>query len=132
MIKTVSLETAKKLKEAGFRHGTYLCWTTWSEYASMGIGTDLGPYYRMQGYQDFILDWVSAPTTDELLEELPYRITRENYIAELWIHKNSSDYVVCYTGQPHTDNKYFENESLPEALASMWIYLKQQDLLKGG
>ena len=111
MIKTVSLETAKLLMDAGFPQNT-------CQMRNMLLLQSDIQYYQC-----------ALPTTDELLEELPYRIVGEHYILELVIFKNSGDYTIGYKGKPDTSNAWVENESLPEALANMWLRLKKEGLL---
>lgn len=115
MIKTVSLETAKKLKEAGFRKDTYFFWNL-----------DLELNWYIQPVQGLF----KSPTTDELLEELhTAHITLGNLMFKKVIRKKVIKYQCQYGNQDQSP--FFENESLHEALASMWLWLKAEGLLKG-
>lgn len=141
MIKTVSLETAKRLKEAGFRQDK-------SSFYSVYSGDN-----RQKGYEGYQPHWmivdsncasarrnntknekwpdeqIAMPNTDELLEELPkilngfeFRIT--GLIGDMW--------DVSYWEIGHKDERIFENfmnKLLPEALAQMWLHLKKEGLL---
>ena len=119
MIQTVSLETAKLLKEAGFRQDTEMFWypnpngTTWDYIL---VTKD---FKRVSGG----LIYTAAPTTDELLEELPSRLNEHSGV--LLIFKETDAYEVCYGGH---DNRFI-NVSLPEALAQCWLWLRKEKLI---
>lgn len=128
MTRTVSLETAKQLKEAGFSQDSPF---NWVEYSS--------EYMPKVFFSEYGLDTVryikicSAPTTDELLEELPITIPYFDKQGNLGMCKHEKGYSVYY----EVENDYekssifnvFVNESLPEALAQMWLWLKKEGLL---
>lgn len=99
MIKTVSLDTAKLLKEARFPQ---MC--------------QYGEPVTKKGVHEVF----DKPTTDELLEELPYAIN---------INKGPFEYRVSYHIVARVDNINFLDKSLPEALAQMWLFLKKENLL---
>lgn len=136
MIKTVGLETAKALKEIGFNKDTYFwhivpCQShgmiPWGVIEDKVRAEEWNPEYTY-----------AAPTTDELLEELPYSIIRDGESYFLEVHKYDSYYRVFYRKyeQIHAGEYRFRNlaeptnNSLPEALAAMWLWLNKQDLLK--
>lgn len=114
--KTVSLKTAQELKAAGFPQNT-----THYSFRPDGEAFILqDPSKRREHY-------IAAPSSDEILEELPEEIKDND--DWLTIQKANGLYCVMYTqyGQP---KPYFENASLVEALSAMWLYLKQQGLLE--
>lgn len=123
MIKTVSLETAKLLKENGFRQDTHFFWANPHNKYSLWTKTDVYSW----GYEHTIQDWIdesnpvlyAAPTTDELLEKLPPDLMiREAFNLRYEVgHVNIND------------GKLFGHEYLPEALAQMWLYHKKEGLL---
>lgn len=124
-IKTVSIETAKLLKEAGFPQRTGMVWRKYQGWICEPIEND----YAEKGWYSVEIEEKAAPTTDELLEELPYdQIT----IA----HNRDGFYVGCYkTGKidPCDSGEFmigFRNILLSEALARMFLHLKQQNLLE--
>lgn len=128
MIKTVSLETALALAEAGFlEDGIHFFWGRRKN--------PFGGHYKhdlFSSTEPGLIECVAAPTSDEILEELPYRIAAlkpQQYILELVIHKHSGDFTVGYRGEPFTRNKWITSESLPEALASMWLWLHKEKLV---
>lgn len=110
MIKTVSLETAKKLKDAGFRQDTEIFFNKGGKY-------------------------IAAPTTDELLDELPDHIVidnrqfggdKRNSIGTLVI--GNPNYIFNVQYRPDI-SPCFKNESFPEALAQMYLFLAKEGLL---
>lgn len=114
MIKIVSLETAKLLKEAGFRQDT-------SNYHEVLLnGNSILTSHPLQYNENY-----ASPTTDELLEELPDFIIRNNYRASLKILKDIGGFAVTYQST-REDVQMCCNESLCEALAQMWLCLKTQ------
>lgn len=133
MIKTVSLDMAKLLKENGFRQDTSLIWAKPFDINNNFTGDELevetNDWLRYQGMQHAI--FCAAPTTDELLEELPEEIET---IAKgsLTINKLNNKYEVLYDDglERLVCLMICTNESLSEALASMWLYLKREGLLK--
>lgn len=131
MIKTVSLDTARKLKESGFRQDTEY---SWAESSSV---MDSHLVHKSNFAACIVKDWFSAPTTDELIEELPACIVKEQEPKKdvncwLEIEKTYADeYIVAYR---HSQSELYEviNQSLPESLASMYLWLKSQGLLTNG
>lgn len=135
MIPTVSLETAKLLKENGFPQDSEKVfthpWKSWvySEDTSIWIIIDS----TSRNNREFI----SAHTTDELLEELPYHIKYKGHgSSDLLITKGSKIYSVRYMDSycfPHRTKAYcqalFTRELLPEALSLMWLHLNKEGLL---
>lgn len=134
MIKTVSLETSKALKEAGFRQDTSYFWYTGYE--------PRGPIYFKTDLHLMNIKYIhhsngfASPTSDEILEELPSSIiwnSTEPY--GLRIEKDSDKYVtVWYYRENHCGESSldkFGSESLPEALAQMYLWLSKEGLLKG-
>lgn len=111
MIHKVSLETAKLLKENGFRKECHF------GYCDGELECNPSP-----------TEWpIYAPTTDELLEELPwhtqiYKGTDGN-LGQYICHLDARSVI----GQKET--KWFYHKDLCEALAQMWLYLKKEGLL---
>lgn len=127
MIKTVSLETAKLLEKNGFPHESSFAYclhvvTVGSDYVhtvwdGQGINS-CGTQYRK----------VYAPTTDELLEELPNMFEYNHYAAELIIQRGKEWKWSC---RYVTTKEYVYStldENLCEALAQMWLWLKKEGL----
>lgn len=136
MIKTVSLETAKALKEAGFRQDDidfHLVFCT--------VGTSSEP--RWICYRDNVkgpsgFDCIPVPTTDELLEELPCIIQFDQEVGLLRLNiyrfgtETGEQWGCFYSLIKNIDHFVLQqtNESLPEALAQMWLWLKKEGLIK--
>jgi len=134
MIRTVSLETAKLLKENGFRQDSYHFYYPILEHevrmvkepyeraVSFPTGKTLRWELAMGYEEDYCgndVDKIAAPTTDEFLEELPAGTSIRKQFSlgfEVW-----NPYI--------KSGRLFINESLPEALAQCWIYLKKEGFL---
>lgn len=125
MIKTVSLKTAEALKESGWKKETYFAdylqkaeTVNWMKEHVRGLRRD---------------DFIYLPTTDELLEELPCDINGLGLLVCKIDAGNDGIYYVsyenCITRFSLTTN-VLKNESLPEALAAMWLYLVKEGLIK--
>lgn len=140
-IKTVSLKTAKELKEAGFGqegiHFYHYAHKKINEYhyrdcQVIGLRNDEAMYPSEHW------DRISAPTTDELLEELPKLIKKND-------STSTPEIVDWYFEIKYRDGKweagyhwyYYEymdgfiekSKSLPEALAQMYLFLAKEGLL---
>lgn len=129
MIKTVSLETAKLLKEAGFKQDTY-----WYHYEHKRLKEEDYKECKCEGlnhddvyYPEESWNKIAAPSTDELLEELPwhtqiYKGTDGN-LGQYICHLDARSVI----GQKET--KWFYHKDLCEALAQMYLFLKKEGLL---
>lgn len=137
MISTVSLETARALKEAGFPQKTLFLWASWSTgTCDMDNVVEFREFLewrkkREHGVKDQVWDAYAAPTTDELLAVLPSQLLNHT----LHIGKYDTEYEVWYEKYGiRIDQKIIMNhyrESLPEALAQMYLWLKKEGLLNG-
>lgn len=123
--KTTSLEISKLLKEAGVRQDTEFKWSEKLFHRPNELNIVL---HKSDARPSESVLLFAAFTTDELLEELPYRIGGDNFILDLVIHKNSEGFTVGYRGFPDKKNTWFKHESLPEALAQMYLWLKKEGL----
>lgn len=127
MIRTVNLETAKKLKDAGFKQDTQYYWK---------INPFNDEWYITSLRMDKRFAAFSAPTTDELLEELPACVVKEiasKHDVNCWLQIDKIGDSEYYVGYVHSQNVLYDlfNESLPEALSQMWLFLKKEGLLNG-
>lgn len=104
----VSLETAKRLKESGFPQGK----SYWEWVKPQGSEQ----WYLQDDYFPQADEMVSAPTTDELLAELP--ITT--------VVKQEDNSYSCFNPTIPVGT-YVKKESLPEALAELWLKVKGND-----
>ena len=134
-----SLELAKKLAEAGYpQENGYAYWqTTSGSNKTMIVGHhSLTPIKQRRYY--------FAPLATELLEELPKRIIASSKISnissrdvsreymllfgfkngEYWLRYRITDDYLGYT--PEISDEHF-----PNALAKLWLYLTENNLLEG-
>lgn len=114
-IMTVTLETAKKLKAAGFGQTQ----PYWAYLADAEKKDRLWSAYELLHDRELGRDIVAAPTTDELLAEMP---------SDIEIMKCEKFYDVYFYSE--TDCKNSErHELLCEALAAMYLWLAAEGLL---
>lgn len=76
----------------------------------------------------------ACPTSDEILELLPYRINPQNYPCDLNIWRGPKNWHVAYVNPVHIPQKkqWAYNgigESLVEELAQMYIFLRREKLI---
>lgn len=144
MINTVSLETAKLLKEKEFRQDTELFFcegNTYTEYevicGTFGIinketlDKTLVACYEVHPLRT--LQYYASPCTDELIAELPPWIIKCSVQDDLSICSCRDGWSIIYgisCGDRETCHEEV-NESLPESLAQMWLYLKSEGLIEG-
>lgn len=129
MIRTVSLQTARVLKEAGFGQKAELFWAI---YKTRGRTPVL--------YHDTVADaydvgeTFAAPTSDELLEELRKVKYDSMGFPALQIIWALGKWHVHYRNPPTEWSKNGSQEvgidnELPESLAKMWIWIKKEGIL---
>jgi len=143
-MKTVSLELAKQLKEKGYPQditfsGSYFYQGTINEIEKEE-GYVLLSHRELLGFKGAIK--ILAPTADEILERLPARITNPST-------RNMDRLTFFIRGHAGDDSKqdvrdgftleYWTNynqplvrirdDTLADAAAKMWLYLKENDLL---
>lgn len=132
MIKTVSLETAKLLKENGFRQDTHF-WHSERKYKRPDEENKvISSSYIGHGVHAKSRNIYAAPCTDELLEELPCDIDGLGLIICKIDSGNDGIYYVSYENcitHAYLTTTTFKNEYLPESLASMWLWLKKEGLI---
>ena len=129
MIKTVSLDTAKKLKEAGFPQESHFYYRYHAAFSG----------YEIENQDSFvrsIMDgsflWYAAPLADEILELLPWKLDfGDGLLKFLVISKVQGGYQVGYQNNEKHDyvDGYIGNEYLAIATAQMWMHLKHSNLL---
>lgn len=146
MIKTVSLETAQKLREAGYpQKDSYFHWSNAGKESELIHAPDgfddarINDHFRpedvLANKEKHFYVYYSAPTSDEILDELPWQvesgIDRGRLVVEKSFHtqKWKVTYVDMTTGGRFAQSN--EDESIAESAAKMWLYLKAQGLLKG-
>lgn len=121
----VSLELAKRLKEAGYPQESEFVWIfRESMYADRHYEVNRKNEWqlipRIKEPTDTCGEQVAAPLATELLEQLP--ITTKITV-KLSINSGSRGYIVQY------DKFEIGKYSLPDALAEMYLYLNENNLL---
>ena len=126
----VSLETAKKLKTAGWKKPTALAWVKHSPWF-LAENKELPEWelvpvsiFDIRGYEESYY----APTAEEVLRELPEKIDLNEWRRDLqfiFISPEKGKWEVSY-GQ----FKKFKNKSLAEAAAQMWLWCVEQGYIK--
>jgi len=149
---TVSQEMAQNLHKAGWRRaGSYFRWT--SKKGKWSIGTIMdSPTYGEDKLTDdpFLNDFYAAPTAEEILRELPMQVTRDRknkepgtgemidtYHLQIKVLKDNIVRIfyrrrgICFGGAKRTSSVlFFDNkDTLANALAAMWIFLKKSNFL---
>jgi hypothetical protein len=102
-----SLETAQKLKEAGFPQESAYEWAqhnAWHLYIA----------HPRHAY-------IAAPTAQELADELPYTVT-------IWKQgPNPDSFWGCKNGPRDSDEDMFGAPTIAEALAALWLAIHEKD-----
>lgn len=125
-MKTVSLELAKSLKEKGYPQDKGFFW------ARDGALQKEKDWFltRIDGKGVTKADWVdyvASPTADEILEELPERIKGHKTIG---MGKSMGEWLIGYQKIGNELQAIrFGDESIANAAAKLWFYLKENDLL---
>ena len=120
----VSLETAKKLKEAGwegYNNKTLFWWSGMELEQFEDVFDENGKFFEEDWEYTF-----PAPTISELLFELSAFIEKSIFCLEFqkwtsYMEENEKGETIAFDGI-----------TLQESLATMWLYLKQNNLLKEG
>lgn len=120
---TVSLDLAKRMKDLGWEQVTEFNWYGMQGYEILLHKTSDDRLY----YDCFIF----APTSDEILRELPYEIDfkKEDEKAFLKIEKSGEDYSAKYVAFSFVLPNYDYHKTFSEALGLLWCYLKENKLI---
>lgn len=123
----VSLETAKKLKAAGWSKPTAFVQVKHSNkiYELRAHSTSMDTYK---------VPYLPAPTAEEILRELPESIKIKRKPLWLSIHKDADivGFFLSYLSGDNVDMVVMpSNKSLSEAAAQMWIWCKENNYLEG-
>lgn len=131
MLKTVSLETSKLLKEAGYPQQSYF---HWRKAGNLGWQVEMHLGTMMPGQ-------FAAPTAEEILERLPTEINipfkngkkrNDNHILTMRKvnYPNLNGYRVRYWYPNSREEINFYDKSLAEAVGKLYLYLAKEGLLK--
>ncbi len=133
---TVSLETAKKLKEAGWNERTVF---SYSQKINSDKGyTVLGDYRlvltRDVGYaKNDSSTSIYAPTLSELLAEMPKELEDRGESKD-WSTFLIIDFcgnIICYENEwREFEYAFGDEEQLLESASDLWLKLKSENLIK--
>lgn len=140
----VDLERAKQLKENGFPQDSEFYWNIHKAGGSVfplddNLNKKFASYQEKVGINAVCYATYSAPTSDEILKELPREIKDLNfeYFYHLKIEKSpihDEMYFISYgiTSQDRAWMEYYntDDKKLSNALAKMWIFLKKEGYIK--
>jgi len=129
----VSLELSQKLKDAGYPQEGVWWWVPKINPKDDSVSWGL----KRKGCPSFSIP-VIAPTIAELVDELPAGVYNSQFDYELAIFKNGFDsnsidkrWFVVYEDCITDENRFFQQDDrLSNALAKMWLYLKENNLLQ--
>ena len=119
---TVSLEWAKKLKEAGWKQIGFF----WKTEKSGGITGWSGDTSKPPKED---LDWIAAPTAEEILRRLPHQIVLETHPLFLQAMPDGDEWKIAYWTFRIEKGVWKNEDSLANAAAAMWCYLEENNLL---
>jgi len=134
----VDLDIAMELKINDFSQKTYFCWMNFTQLENdFGFVhhyiSDGKEYHFQANYIDSDLPAKGhvyyAPTSDELLKELPHEVNGFHLRIEPVLNE---EYIVGYWEEGYEDERrfdYYNDKKLTNALAKMWLYLKKEGLL---
>lgn len=132
-IKTTTLETSKMLKEAGFRQDTYFRWSKPFDVNVNFTGDELEvEAFNWLEYHDMQKSIIcSAPTTDELLEELPIGGEWTGHYRHFAMWPHSKNNWQCAYVLPEGSGYFGWQEDINpvEVGAKMWRWLNKEGLL---
>lgn len=135
----VDLEIAKELKENGFPQESEFYWNIHKAGGGAfplddNLNKKFASYQEKVGMNAVCYATYSTPCSDEILKELPKEITQEDGIFHLNIEYYTSRCEVQYQCfvSPKRDYlmNFIEEETLPNALAKIWLYLKKEGYIK--
>ena len=115
----VSLEMAKKLKEAGWKKETEFWWSREKEQDKYKLTYSYSKFQSADPLPHF-----AAPLATEILDELPISLKGE-FIQDLTIRKDDEGYFNINYGC----RILVSGIGLPDTFAKMWIWLKKEKLL---
>lgn len=119
-MKTVNLELSKALKEAGYPQETEFCYYRNAETYHF-LRNPMGGKMLPMKEKTF-----ASPTADEILDQLPDYNERKDHLV---LYKDDRPESVKWELSYDGNNPTFSDDSLANACARMWLYLKKEGLL---
>ena len=128
----VDLEIAKELKENGFSQGENFYWIIEQNKPFLWL---CDYYIEMDGEFGLFGEWNKletyyAPTSDEILKELPNFITIENYVCILHINRALGGTFYVYYGGVTKISPVFKDKKLSNILSELWIWGRKEGYIK--
>jgi hypothetical protein len=112
----VTLETARKLRAAGFPQNTQAAWTSFHD----GTWTVIPKYYWIPGANAGL----AAATAQEIADELPKVIEGQFDTLGLAIWPGADRWEASYMSA-NEDGKRGVGDTMAEALAALWLRLRE-------
>lgn len=119
---TVTLDTAKKLKAAGFPQDSYLKWS-WSFGEDVGDGAPLEAHLLPMSTEiEDEYNVEAAPTAQEIADQLAWGV----HSTQLTLLKREDDkYAASYAAFNGSADFVEVAPTLAEALAALWLKLQE-------
>lgn len=119
-----SLEWAKKLKSAGYPQGESRdTWSTTESGSNSSLHERVKPGHPNYG-SPYYCEY-DAPYAEEILRRLPPHLLTELFTLMVLPSGEGRLWAVDYEGTPHGKI----DESIANAAAAMWVFLKEHNLL---
>lgn len=136
---TVSLEMAKKLRDAGWEQDYPFLFYLEKDEQLYRNGEIVGQRNPDEPHEVDMGPFIAAPTAEEILRELPeekrgatLNTIGHTKVAYLWKDLGKITYSPAPVARDldgNVDYMQFEADTLANAAAKMWIYLKENNLL---
>jgi hypothetical protein len=122
--RVTSLEISKQLKNAGWNKATEFWWRQLKD-PDANKDWELGRYVNEDEYKV-----LPAPLVTEILEGLPVCDIHKKYYTKEVNDTPELYYQVHIRNESVTKGINTTDDTLPNALAKMWLYLKKEGLIK--
>ena len=124
---TTSLELSKALEKAGFKQESMF---QWSFTTVNGSGEWMLQHSESWRGSKATIKYFSSPTAEEILEELPEKFKHEtsDFYGDVYLEICLIDgsFIAEYRNRLFLDPISFKDKSLANALAKLFIYLKEE------
>lgn len=133
--KVVSLETARKLKDAGWTTETEREWSAWSDHAASEHSDCHELHWELHDKEGgFMGERLPAPDATEIGELLPQIIEEDGIAYQLFVSVGLDKqwFIVYANEKDYHDNfrmPFVMNHNEAEARAAAFLWLKEQKLI---